>query len=263
VPSFAILTDADACIPDALRADLSILSAPLDPLPYDRKEAPIALRRAAKPAGAEEVTDALKHAGANFDAVLYVGLGDDYGGSPAIQEAALAGLDVHVRLYRSEGTLMGCGWQAVAAAVAARAGGSLEDAERAAAAVRDEVEVLAMLEHPPFAGVSGTSSGAVVGGRAIVRLRGARIDVLARIPQRDVALRELRDRFGAEARAAEGRLHVAIHHAGVEPAAEAMARWTERNLDAHEVVLAPLTRHAASRLGPGMVGFAWYRGREG
>jgi fatty acid-binding protein DegV len=262
VPSFAILTDADACLPDALRAHLGILTAPAEPPPFDPDEAPISLRRSAGPADPQSIARALAEASAGTKAVLYVGLDDDYGGSPAMQEAALAGLEAPVRLYRSEATLMGCGWQAIAAAVAARAGGSIEDAERAAAAVRDEVEVLAMLEHPPFAGVSGTSSGAVVGGRAIVQLRGARVDVLARIPQRDVALRELRDRFAAEARGGGGPLRVAVHHAGAQPAAEAMARWTGRNLSPDELVIAPLTRHAASRLGPGMVGFAWYRERK-
>ena len=51
---------------------------------------------------------------------------------------------------------------------------------------------------------------------------------------------------------------MANHHAGAAPAAAAMQRWTDRELRPEESVLAPITRHAATRLGPGLVGFAWY-----
>ena len=47
-------------------------------------------------------------------------------------------------------------------------------------------------------------------------------------------------------------------HGGSEPAALAMQRWLERELNPEEVLIAPLTRHAATRLGPGLVGFGWY-----
>jgi fatty acid-binding protein DegV len=262
VSPIAIITDADACIPEARRAALGILTAPPDPRGFDSDEPPIELRRSAVPADSAVARAVIASALVRADTVLYVGLGDGFGGGPAIQEAAANGAQ-NVRLYRSEGVLMGCGWQVIAAAIAAASGGSATAAEAAAASVRDEVEVLAMLEQPQFAGVSGGLANVSLGGRALVRLRGPRVDVLSRVAKRDAALIELRDRFAAEAASGEGALRVAIHHAGREAAADAMARWTERNLDPAEVVIAPLTRHAASRLGPGMVGVAWYRERGG
>jgi fatty acid-binding protein DegV len=58
-------------------------------------------------------------------------------------------------------------------------------------------------------------------------------------------------------------LRAAVHHAAAGAAAEAMALWIERHLDPAQVVIAPLTRHAAAWLGPGMLGIAWLRGSGG
>ena len=231
-----VLVDGDACVPDRIREDLGILTAPLAPAAFDPAEEPRELRRSAAPVEGEEATAALARARELAPAVLYLGVGDGYGG-----------------------------WQAIAAAVVARSGGSLDDAERAAAAVRGRTRVLMMLEHPPFAGVSGEVPGVLFGSRALVRLSGPTVDVVARFGRRDAALVGLRERFALEVQeggsgtSGGGALRVAVHHAGAAAAAEAMALWVERTLHPEEVVVAPLTRHAASRLGPGVVGVAWYR----
>ncbi len=267
--SVVVVVDADACIPDRIRADLGILTAPLAPAPFDPDEAAQALRRSAAPVEPGHAEAALAHArglAPPVRSVLYLRTGDGYGGSA---EALTGAPGVHV--FASDAALMGCGWQAIAAAVVAHAGGSLDAAEQAAAAVRGRTQVLAMLEHPQFAGVSGGVPGVLFGSRALVRLTGPAIEVVARFGRRDAALIGLRERFALEARAGSpdagrpdnGALRVAVHHAGAAAAAEAMARWVERTLQPEEVVIAPLTRHAASRLGPGMVGFAWYREVEG
>jgi hypothetical protein len=77
------------------------------------------------------------------------------------------------------------------------------------------------------------------------------------MPRREAALAALRDRFALEIRAAGGRPRVAVQHAAAGAAAEAMATWCTRNLDLAEVVIAPLTRHQAARLGTGLLGMAW------
>ncbi|MDA1002803.1 MAG: hypothetical protein O3B31_05570, partial [Chloroflexi bacterium] len=69
----------------------------------------------------------------------------------------------------------------------------------------------------------------------------------------------LRDRFAELAREGTGALRVAVHHAGAAAGAEALATWTQRRLAPDELLVAPITRHAATRFGPRMIGVAWYR----
>lgn len=259
---FGIITDADACIPQALLADLAIITAPLEPQPYDEDESAQTLRREAAPLDAAPALHALARATSLHPAILYVGAGDGYGGSPDIQKAVeavstMSPIRRDFRLLESRSTLMGCGWQAIAAA---RCGDDLDAAIAAAEAVRERVQVLALLEHPQFAGIqSDIMPGQIARARALVSLQGERVDVVEMVSKREVGLAMLRDRLGSGARDGDGALHVAIHHAGATAAAGALAEWARRNLDPTEVLIAPLSRHAATRLGPGMVGVAWYR----
>lgn len=259
---FGIITDADACIPQALLAELGILTAPLDAAPYDDQEPPQHLRRDAAPIDAAPAIHALARATSLHPAILYLGAGDGYGGSPAIRDAVeavakMAPMRRDLRTIDSAATLMGCGWQAIAAA---RAGDDLDTAIAAAEAVRGRVRVLALLEHPQFAGIKGdVLPGQIARARALVSLAGDAVDVVELVPKRDVGLQALRNAVGREAAEGDGPLHIAIHHAGSAAAAGALAEWARRRLDPAEVVIAPLTRHAATRLGPEMVGVAWYR----
>lgn len=259
---FGIITDADACIPQALLDELGILTAPLDPAPYDEDEPPQHLRRDAAPLDAAPAIHALARATSLYPAILYLGAGDGYGGSPAIRDAVeavarMSPMHRDLRTIDSAATLMGCGWQAVAAA---RAGDDLDAAIAAAEAVRERVHVLALLEYPQFAGIPGdVLPGQIARARAIVSLAGEAVDVVELAPKRDVGLKTLRDLLGAGAREGTGPLHIAVHHAGASAAAGALAEWARRHLNPAEVVVAPLTRHAATRLGPQMVGVAWYR----
>jgi fatty acid-binding protein DegV len=259
---FGIITDADACIPRSLLDELGILTAPLEAAPFDDDEPPQHLRRDAAPAEAAGAIHALARATSLHPAILYLGVGDGYGGSPAIRAAVeavatMSPMRRDLRLIDSTAALMGCGWQAIAAA---RAGDDLDAALEAAEAVRGRVRVLALLEHPQFAGIqSDVMPGQIARARAIVSLAGEAIEVVEQVPKREVGLSALRDLLGRGAGEGEGPLHVAIHHAGAAAAAGALAEWARRRLDPTEVVIAPLTRHAATRLGPGMVGVAWYR----
>lgn len=259
---FGIITDADACIPRPLLDELGILTAPPDAAPYDEDEPPQHLRRDAAPAEAAGAIHALARATSLHPAILYLGAGDGYGGSPAIRDAVeavarMSPIRRDLRLVDSTATLMGCGWQAIAAA---RAGDDLDAAIEAAEAVRGRVRVLALLEHPQFAGLPGdVLPGQIARARALVSLTGEAVDVVELVPKREVGLAALRDLLGRGAGEGEGPLHVAVHHAGAAAAAGALAEWARRRLDPAEVVVAPLTRHAATRLGPGMVGVAWYR----
>ena len=229
----AIVTDADTCVPEALRRGLEILTAPVDaPLLIEPEPADV-LRRDQAPAAADA-------------AVVAAALARQQ------QEASLVSVPI-------AGTLMGAGWAAVAAAAASRAGRETGEVIAEAQQVGDATRVLALIEYPPLAGIGGGLAGALRRGRALVELCGAEIEVLGRPRGREAGLIALRERFADAVRSSAGYLRVAIHHAGAAPAAGAMQRWVERELQPEESQLAPLTRHAATRLGPGLVGFAWYR----
>jgi fatty acid-binding protein DegV len=156
---------------------------------------------------------------------------------------------------------MGAGWQAVAAARALAAGADVDAAREAARAVREEITVLAALDHPELSGAGALTPDGTMRLRAVAELRGAEIAVIARPARRDAALVQLRDQFHALAGAATpgGALHVAVHHASAAAGAEALAIWIRRALAPEEILVEPITRHAATRLGPRMIGVAWYR----
>ena len=237
----SIVTDADASVPERLRRVLEILTAPLDAPVLAEAEPAVVLRRDQAPVRADAAVAACLRAAGRSETVVYVGADDGYGGGSAlVQEvrAALAGREGAGALVSVPiaSMLMGAGWTAVAAAVAAHTGRETGEVIAEAQRVGSLARVLALLEHPQFAGLGGGLRRA----RALVELRGREIEVLER------------------PRGAEGYLRVAIHHAGAAPAAGAMQRWVDRELRPEESLLAPLTRHAATRLGPGLVGFAWY-----
>ena len=252
-----IVTDADSCVPTALGAPLDISIAPPDaPLLLEPETIP-QLRVEATPASVDASISAVHTAiEAGATELLYLAAGDGFG-SPDGLEAALAALRARVVIEESGHAVMGAGWQAIAAAEAARDGADLETALAAARAVREGVQVLAMLEHPELASAAGNAELGIVRHRALVALRGPEVATISRPTKREEALAMLRDRF-AELVVEPSRTHVAVHHAAAGPGAEALARWIERELAPARLVIAPLTRHAAARLGPRMLGAAWY-----
>lgn len=261
--TLTVVTDADTAIPAGLCRDLPLILAPPDAPRLGAREEPRDLRAMQAPAALEPVAEACLAAAARGP-VLYVASGDGYS-APADAAAQLRALmaarrpQAAFRAVDSGATLMGCGWQAVAAAVVARGpGATLEAAAAAAQRVGRRVSVLAMLEFPQFLDLHRELPDQLVGARALVRLSGAEVEVLERPGRRSAALAALCARAEAET-AGEGRLRLAIQHGGVAPAAEALSRWALRTLDPDDVEVSVLTRHAATRIGPGSLTLAWYR----
>jgi fatty acid-binding protein DegV len=264
MPAIAVVTDADSCVPRQLLDDLDILTAPADPPLLTEAEAADVLRRDQAPAPRDAAVAACRRAAAAAETVIYVGCDDGYGGGPQQVEAARAALAADGRgaalvAVPIASTLMAAGWAAVAAAAAAKAGRGVGEVIAEAQRVGEAARVLALLEHPQLAGIGGGLIGTLRRARALIEPHGHELTVVERPGARGEGLVALRERFREQATAAEGYLRVAVLHAGAEPAALAMRRWLERELEPEEVVIAPLTRHAATRLGPGLVGFGWYR----
>jgi fatty acid-binding protein DegV len=256
----AVIVDADACVPAALGAGLNIRSAPaaapllLEPetIPKIRSEATNLGAGAAIEVSRAAITDGATE-------LLYLTVDDGFGSAVGLAEILPAALDSSTRLLidSSEAALMGCGWQAVAAAEAIRDGGSLDAALEAARDVRERVRVIAMLEHPELATAAGVTALDRTQQRVLAELRGAELGLMGLYKKRDDALQQLRDRFASSIKNGT-RAHIAVHHAAAGPGADALASWIERELSPARLVVAPLTRHAAARLGPRMMGIAWY-----
>lgn len=252
----AIITDADSCVPSSLRSALAIATAPADPELLLEPETIPKLRSEAAEATTEDARAAcLAAIEGGASAILYLSAGDQYGSAPTLA-ADLADLPVTIEM--TEGALMAAGWQVIAAAEAIRDGGDIPEAIAAARRVRSNVQVLAMLEHPELASAAGNAELGIVRHRALVALRGPEVSIMSRPPKREDALAMLRDQF-AESVVDASKAHVAVQHAAAGPGAEALARWIERELSPARLVVAPLTRHAATRIGPRMLGVAWYQ----
>ena len=260
-PRIRVVVDADACVPAPLLDALGIVCAPPAPeYVLDRISVP-ELVAGVGVVEATAIAAACAEVAEPGEAVIYI-RADDGHASPAdavaLAQAAVQGRGARFASVGTGGALMGAGWAAVRAAERIAAGGTIEDAVAAAEHAAHRARVIAMLEHPEMTGhLPGGRDRAP--GRMIVRLEGEAMPLLGLVPRREAALAALRDRFGdfATAPADGGRLRIAVHHAGAAAGAEALATWARRRFDDAEITIAPLTRHAARRLGPGMIGVAW------
>ncbi len=258
---FRVIVDADACVPPEVRATLRIAVTPAEPeLLLERIPIPrLALERG--PFEAEVIAQACAAVAEPGEGVIYIRTGDGYGSPDEAGEAARAAVEARgatFHLVETGAALMAAGWAAVVAAEAAAAGASVEDAAEQARAAGRRSRVLAMHEHPEVVGLIAPSLY-VTPNRMVTEMAGEVLTTLVASPKRPDALIALRDQFAAAVRAEGGRPRVAVHHGAAGPAAEAMALWCERNLDAVEVVIAAITRHEAARLGPGFLALAWLR----
>lgn len=262
----AIVTDADCCVPAALIAAGRLVLAPTGAPLLEEDESPRILRAEQAPADALAVVDAClaaASAAGGVGDILYVGCGDGYGAAPdaAVQAAAaLAATYPQIAFHAvaTEAALMGAGWGAVAAAEAVQAGADVAAAMTIARRVAAMTQTLFLLEYPQLAGLPQGLSGVTFHARALARLNGSVIETVDRPIRRDYGLVQLRDTLAAAVSGHTDTLRLAIHHAGSAAAADALTRWANRTLPGAEIVTAPLTRHAATRLGPRLVGFAWY-----
>jgi fatty acid-binding protein DegV len=244
-----VITDADSCVPRDLAAAAGLLVTPAEaPLLEDYETLP----RLRTEVAVQDAAPLLATAGEVTGEACYVPSGDGYG-SPADvgQELAARGVTV----TPAAGSLMAGGWCALAAARAAGEGATLGEVHDIVAGAIERSGCLVLLEYPELAGVTG-GSPMTPRWRAVVRPRGEQLSLVGGYDERPQAIGALLD---AVLDACEGReqLRVAVHHASAGAPAEALVRWTQRELSPVELVLAPITRHAATRFGPRMLGIAW------
>lgn len=244
-----VITDADSCVPRDLARAAGLVLAPAEAPLLEEHETLPRLRLEATVQEAGPLLAAARAVGAGS---CYVPAGDGYGSPPGM-DAELAALGVEVT--PAAGSLMAGGWSALAAARAAAAGAALADVVDAATGAADRAGCIVLLEYPELAGVTG-GSPMTPRWRAVVRPRGETLSLVGGYDERPQAIGGLLDAVLEACEGLEG-LRVAVHHASAGAPAEALLRWAERELSPVELVLAPLTRHAATRFGPRMLGIAW------
>lgn len=259
--SVTVVLDAAASLPAALLTGRPIRLAPAGPPRMVTFESVSRLSMDAWPAEPAPVVEACRMAAETGD-VLYVSVDDGHGGPPEAADLARAAVEACGRRFAhlpTGGTLLKAGWPALLAAEAVARGAGLDEAFEVGRSALAGVGMLGVIDHPEMANPNSTS-GLVAPPRGVARWDGPRI-VIAPRPQRDAALGMLRDLFTSAVtrEAAEGRgtLRVAVVHASAASAAEALALWAERRLRASEVTADAVTRHAATRLGPGFVAVSW------
>ncbi|MCK9486564.1 MAG: DegV family protein [Dehalococcoidia bacterium] len=260
-----VVVDAHLSLPPDLARSHGIVSAPADtPLLIERENIPrLALEAAALPE-AGEVVEACRRAAAGGAAVLYVTPGSDrvrgemaaWGHPAGGVEAARAAVEAEGGRFLhlpSDDLLMAAGWRAVVAAEAAAAGATPDQA--LARASEAATRLLALVEHPELAGDAMPGNPDTT-QRILTFVRADGFSLHSMPRSREDALRALRDRFAAAAGNIEAP-RVVVHHGGSAAAAQAMATWIARHAHPAEVHIAPITRHAGTRLGPGFLAIAW------
>jgi len=254
-----VVVDADVSLPLPIAERSGILIAPDDAtFLVARENIPRLMVEVGAPIdpapAVEACLRAAEESGPGAD-VLYVGPGDGHGHPEGVEDLARAAVEAAGgRLHTiTADVLMASGWRAAVALDAVAAG---SDAAAAIEQARTaKTQLLALIEHPELSGQTAPGNlGVPSRVVTIVRDDGFALDAMP--PQRDLALRLLRDRFATMVEGAQG-LRVAVHYGGVGPAAEAMATWIERHVQPIEVYVTPITRHAATKYGPGFVGIAW------
>ena len=252
MPPITVVTDADASVPRDVAAAVGLLVAPANAPLLEELETLPRLTLEAGVQDAAPLLDLARRMSEDDRALCYVPSGDGYG-SPADIDASLTASGVEV--LTSAGSLMAGGWVALAAAEAAAAGATLDAIGEVVNATAERSGCLVLLEYPELAGVTGGSPMAAR-WRAIVRPRGEELSLVGGHNDRRQAIGALLDATLDACRDREG-LRLAVHHASATAPAEALVRWAERELSPEALVLAPITRHAATRYGPRMLGLAW------
>lgn len=260
--SLRVVVDADVSLPEPIAERLGILVTPADAtLLVARENIPRLMVEVGAPLDPSIAVEACRQAAEGGTDVLYVGPGDQHGRPADVEKPARAAVEEAGGRFHSiaADVLMASGWRAVLAADAVAGGADVDAAvERAR---RAESQLLALIEHPELSGQSAPGNLGVP-SRVVTLVRDDGFALDAMPPRRDLALQLLRDRFATAVRDASG-LRVVVHHGGVGPAGEAMATWIERHVQPLEVHVTPITRHAATKYGPGFVGIAWVVDAEG
>ena len=176
--------------------------------------------------------------------------------------AAEVAPEIAVRVVDSGSLAMGLGFDVIAAAEAAQAGGSLDEVERAAAtADTTTLFYVDTLEHLRRGGrVTAASAlfGAALGVKPLLVVRDGEIALLEKVRTFSKALSRLEE-LAVEA-AGDGRVEIAIHHLEApERAAQLERELREALPDAEALYVSEVGAVVGAHAGPGLLGVVVWR----
>lgn len=285
MPRLAIVTDSSACLPAELLADLSIRTVPLSfefdgAVHRDGSLPPgefFALLRAARrfPTTASPppaaFLEAFREAAARAaDAVLCVTLPATFSGTyaAALAAAELAGRELPaltVRAVDSHCLAMCHGFAVLAAARAALAGASLDEAEAAVRAVAERAYLVGALDTLRYLAKSGRVPAVLHWAASLLQIKpvlaaeGERVRLAGRTRTMPRALERI-ERLVEERYDGARPLHLAVMHADAPAAAARLAEALRERLRPEELLVTEFTSVMGAHTGPGFVGAAFYSG---
>lgn len=274
----AVVTDTTTFMPEAMAQEWGIQQVPLNVHFADAvykdvdlsqetffkklAEAPELPHTSQPSAGefAEAYRKAAKHADAIFVVVISSVLSGTYSSAMAARDLVP---EIPVAVVDSRSTSMGLGYQALAAARAARAGKSLEEIVAEVEAMVPRTKVYFLLDTLKYLAKGGRIGGAqalmgsVLSIKALLQLENGRIEPLDKVRTRAKAIERLLVHFK---KAVDGKaLHCTILNTLVPDEAEDLRKQVlamyPQVKDLHVTSVSPTI---ATHLGPGCLGLCFY-----
>jgi DegV family protein with EDD domain len=198
------------------------------------------------------------------DSVVGIFISDALSGTMDSARSAARELpDVKIELVDSKFTSMAMGFMVLAAARAARAGASAQEAAQAAIRVRDTVELVFVVDTLEFLHRGGRIGGgrrfvgSLLSVKPVLQLADGRIEALKSVRTKSKAMQFVRD-YATEKLGSHTGVRLAVAHANAPEEAASFKQLLDAQFDPVESYLVPLSPVIGAHAGPGTVGVGFY-----
>jgi DegV family protein with EDD domain len=277
----AVITDSTAYLPSAVleRLELSIIplnvvwgeevlkdGVDIDPPTFYRRLQSAEVMPSTSQPSAGEFVDFLREVAERrqTDTIVGVFISSALSGTIASAEAAKEMLpDMRIEVVDSLSTSMGQGFQAMAAAEVAQAGGSLEEVVRAVHDVRTSQQLIFVVDTLEFLHRGGRIGGGkrflgtALKIKPLLELEGGKIEALEQVRTKKKALARMlelcRDRCDGAPVA-----RAAVLHANALEGALALKEEAQVQLEPGEMYVTEVSPVIGTHAGPGTLGLAFY-----
>ena len=282
MPKVTVVTDSAACLPPALAAQYDIEVVPLTLVFQDHiyadgsedssgrfyqhlRDSPRLPTTASPSPG--DFLEALKRVARRSEAALCITVGSRFSSAydSALQAARLATEEapgLAVRILDSDTAAMAEGFLALEAARVAAQGADVDAALERARQLRPRVKVIAILDTLEYLARGGRVprvaawASSLLQVKPIVEFRQGDVRLLARTRVKRRAMERVLAILAEEA--AQGPLHVCIHHTDAAAEADELARRVRDTLNPAELYISEFTRVMGAHTGPGLLGASYY-----
>jgi DegV family protein with EDD domain len=277
----AVVTDSTAYLPPEVQERLGISTIPLNllwgeevlkdgvdidpPTFYQRLGSDRVLPTTSQPSAGEFV-DFFRRVAEERRADTVVGVFISAGLSGTVASAEMAkGMlsDLRVEVVDSRSTSMGLGFQAMAAAEAARAGASLEEVVEAVRRVQYRLQVIFVVDTLEFLHRGGRIGGAqrflgtALKIKPLLELEGGKIEGLEKVRTKKKAVARMLE-VALERKGSAPAVRAAVVHADVLDECLALKEEVEALLGPEEMYISEVSPVIGTHTGPGTLGVAFY-----